>query len=97
LTLVCWVDALEGPVKSHLRPHRDAAAEAAESYATSRTTFDPVGVRLALLDRLLAEEALAARELGPRGGPQDGWAAARGTIGALRACVDGGDGGRRLD
>jgi hypothetical protein len=64
--VVCFVDAVGGPVKSVMKPSRKAADEASQVYNTVQPSMDPVGVRTAVLDRWRADEALARRELIPR-------------------------------
>jgi hypothetical protein len=61
-----WVDAITGPRRHLLSAYHSTAKQAADTYDELASSFDPVRVRVAILDRLRSEEALARRELGPR-------------------------------
>jgi hypothetical protein len=63
-----WLNALYGSLGFVLATQRTAVEDAAEVYESVLQSLSPIEVRAAMLERLLAEEALANRELDQRQG-----------------------------
>lgn len=64
--VVVWVDSLGGPTKGALKSLREATEEAERTYNKARPSLHSLTVRVAVLERLRAEEELARRALKPR-------------------------------
>jgi hypothetical protein len=64
--IVTWIDAIAGPLRSSFKSYQRAVAAAAERFEEAQPSLDPVAVRAAIIERLIAEENLVRNQLKPR-------------------------------